>query len=830
MSTRFSQWRNTEYVGLPVESYLQAGLVQDQRIESELQKTSAALAEYKSLQAVGANAEAYQNEIMSGIKGELEALAKENLKSPEALMKMQSIISNPTYVGGLKNIAKNTEYFKLAQKAAKDYEKESGNKINAAPFYKAYQELMTETGDPTKFNPNRFAGLDSVPKYMEIQKEIDDVVGKMKPGTKVWDYKKGIYDIVRTQEELTPDRIANAVKHEFGARKDIQAQLQRNIEYDSYSSGMSTEARGQSLRTAYSTAYDNLTKEVEAYKTNPAAFKAKYKLSSDDEAKQTLAAIENQRREYETFKGLDSTALLAEKSIRDSAVASASLFAYTKESMKKTVNPIDVLNTKLAWQDKKLAEMAKLADGNTATVDMGMEFAMNAPEVEKKIESSDFIRELVGSAGIDIRKYETPEQTAAREQFEKSNPKSNWELFAKQNKKGIFYSTGWGSGINDVKSPQVQKLVADVAAKYGYDPRLSSEKDPVEFLKSVYRKGNHMGVGVINSNFDSDRITKGIATGAGTVYVNGVAVTDASKQTYLNMLNNPTNDSKGINLAKSSTPIISVRLDGKPVANYRDPNTGDLISYELPGELARGMGELSGLMKAKSDPTYGLGKNKPITVTVPGVLTTKGQVPGTAERFTAARLNDGTNNLVMFKDADNPAVQVLGAGAVHKVAAAMADYDINLYNEADKVKLYNKAIQKINDLYQSNLVKDPEGRVSLGESPESKLLQVKNSKGLVTNVKLDKHLFIINRAIDKAEDIVNLHVGIGDPNVMMQNGKGFIKVGGMYSENHVGQQGLKKYGEALTNKDKYKAANAAIIGGGFGENLYLGSDVTDNEE
>ena len=98
MSTRFSQWRNTEYVGLPVDSYLQAGLIKDQRIDTELQKTSAALAEYKSLQAVGANAEAYQNEIMSGIKGELEALAKDNLKSPEALMKMQSIISNTTYV------------------------------------------------------------------------------------------------------------------------------------------------------------------------------------------------------------------------------------------------------------------------------------------------------------------------------------------------------------------------------------------------------------------------------------------------------------------------------------------------------------------------------------------------------------------------------------------------------------------------------------------------------------------------------------------------------------------------------------------------------------
>ena len=120
MSTRFSQWRNTDYVGLPTETYLQSGLIQDQRIDTELQKSSAALAEYKSLQAVGANAQAYQNQIMSDLKTRLEGLAKENLKSPDALMKMQSIIADPTFVGGLKQIAKDTEYFKLAQKAAMD--------------------------------------------------------------------------------------------------------------------------------------------------------------------------------------------------------------------------------------------------------------------------------------------------------------------------------------------------------------------------------------------------------------------------------------------------------------------------------------------------------------------------------------------------------------------------------------------------------------------------------------------------------------------------------------------------------------------------------------
>lgn len=799
MSTRFSQWRNTDYVGLPTETYLQSGLVQDQRIETELQKSSAALAEYKSLQAVGANAQAYQNQIMSELKTRLEGLAKENLKSPDALMKMQSIIADPTFVGGLKQIAKDTEYFKLAQKAAMDYEKESGNRINATPFYRAYNELMNETGDPTKFNATRFAGMESVPKYLEIQKEVDAVIKEMKPGTRVWDYTKGVYDVIKTREELTPDRILNAVQHEFRSRKDIQSQLQRNIEYDSYSSGNSTIERGTELRNGYATAYDNVTRELDSYKTNPTAFKKKYKLSSDEDVQSTIAALENQRKQYDSLRTLDPRTLLAQKAISDSAMASASVFAYTKDSMKQTANPLRVIDYRAMKAQQQIDELTKLANGNTAIVDMGLQFAENAAEVDKKIENNDFIRELIGSAGIDVSKYETPEQTKARLNMERS-PRSNWEALAQQDKKrGIIYSTNWFGNAPDFNNPQLKKLVGDLAQKFGYREGLSSEKNPIDFLKNVYRKGNHMGVGVINSNFDSERITKGIATGAGNVYINNKLVTDAEKTTYLNMLNNPTNESKGINLSKSATPIISVRMDGKPVANYRHPVTGDMISYELPGELSRGMAEVGKLMQAKSDINYGFGKNKPITIEIPGIQTTKGEVPGTAHSFTAARINDGTNNLVMFKDADNPRLVTMGIGLIHKVASAMADYDINKYPDNEKVKLYNKAIEKINSQFESNIKRGSDGNIQLIPGLESTKIQVKNRAGVATWIDLGAHIFIPNRSIDKLEDLGDIKVGIADEQFAIKSGKGYIRVGGTFSENDVGSAGLRKYGQNLIN-------------------------------
>ncbi len=461
MSTRFSQWRNTEYVGLPVESYLQSGLIQDQRIDTELQKTSAALAEYKSLQAVGANAKAYQSQIMSEIKAQMEDLAKQSLKSPEALMKIQQVVSNPTYIQGLKQIAKNTEYFKAAQKAALDYEKESGNKINAAPFYKAYQEMMNETGDPTKFNANRFAGLDSVPKYIEIQKEVNETISKMKPGTKVWDYKKGIYDYVRSEEELSPERILNAVKHEFNNRVDLQTQLQRNIDFESYNLGVSADIRGNQLKETYGKTYNNLTAELESYKTNPAAFKKKYGIQNDEQLKSTVAQLEDQINEYSGLLKMDPRSILTQNAIAKSAIVSGSLYAYKKESLKKTVNPIDVVNAQAAARQKQIDKLDKIAKGSTAMIDMALTFGQDAAVQENKIKDGSYLRELAGSINMDIKKFNIA-----------GGPVRQY--------KGAVADVAGGQGFIDLirgtteaDKKQKQELVSQLAEKYGFKKGVS---------------------------------------------------------------------------------------------------------------------------------------------------------------------------------------------------------------------------------------------------------------------------------------------------------------------------------------------------------------------
>lgn len=792
MSTRFSQWRNTEYVGLPVESYLQAGLVKDQRIETELQKTSAALAEYKSLQAVGANAEAYQNEIMSGIKGELEALAKENLKSPEALMKMQSIVSNPTYVTGLKNIAKNTEYFKLAQKAAKDYEKESGNKINATPFYKAYQELMSESGDPTKFNANRFAGLDSIPKYTEIQKEINDVVAKMNASKRAWDASKGAYIQINSVEELGPKKIQEAVQYEFRNRKDLQAQLARNIDYDSYSTGVSTEARGEQIRLNYEKAYNTTTSQLDEYKKNPAAFIQKYKLGDAKRAEQQIMALQNQQQNYDQLRKLDPGTLVRKELIDNSAYAAGVTFGYIKEDIKKTTDSSVLQQRSFAHQEEMRQRDIKLAAGETAMVNMGAVMNPDASAMESKIKNGDYINEMAAAAGVDPTKY---------------NPSFVNKALAAVGVGGI--KGGMISLLGGTTPNNTKDLVKDIAKKYGYVKGVSSHENEEAFLKDLYQSGNYMPTGFQNANLDPAKVIKSINSAkGGAVYIDNVLVTDKEEKAgFINLLNNGDNKSK-IKLGDTQLATFHLRPDGITVASFRHPDTNALISYEVNDQM---FADIAQITKAKYNndfvkETY----TKPMSVKVSRFFDTQGP-GGPYDEYTAAQVKDGTGNITYFKDARSPVVQAKGRDAIVEVARVLAHNDLSTYTEAQRVDFYNKAIKIINDNYNKSFVKNKQGVLSLDDGVFGRTIQLNDKNNKLVDVVLPANLYIINNKLEFEDDMSgdNFAVGLNRP-LDVRMGKSMLKVGGNESEFMVNQKLFKDRLNRMVDMSKINSSKYVI--------------------
>lgn len=818
MSTRFSQWRNTEYVGLPVESYLQAGLVKDQRIDTELQKTSAALAEYKSLQALGANAEAYQNEIMSGIKTQLEDLAKGNLKSPEALMKMQSIVTNPTYINGLKQIAKSTEYFKIAQKAASDYKKESGNDINSAPFYQAYKELMDETGDASKFNPNRFAGMDSFPKYIEVQEKINSIVKEMKPNTMVWSSKDGGYRRINSIEELTDERIRDAVQYELRNRKDLQTQFARNIQYDALQRGSNISDMGLGIKEEYKGQANELESQLSIYKQDPIGYAKKLKLDPKKLAIQA-ANTEAQIAQLKQLAELDPEAAVNYKYSNDIATGASKLYAYKKDDFSEKADAFQLQQNAFANQRQRdaqaAAEQAALVNGNTAMVNLGIVMGDSAETAEADIKSGEYLRQLAQSTGIDIEQYmpNVPGGKSFMTQlgntfgFNETNLSQDGFMKALGNELGFKPSSSKAPYVNANKQ---KEFIKELAKKWGYNPKINGENNETAFLQNLRRSGEHLGKGVVNLNFDAKRINAALGNMSEiTVLENGEKVTSTeTKQKFLNYLTNAGNETNGVNFSESGVPLITFKF-GEVFANYREPGTNKMISYQLPNDLAKGLQGVKEIMEVAKDRSYGVGiNNRPVSVFVPEQSTTTGA--NGISQYTGARVANGSSALTMFKNAGNKYSREKGKSIIKEVAQAIADKPLDQYNEKETISLYNQAIKYINDKYNSNINLGENGLPVIDRSSgTSNIINVKKS-GNAQNIVLDNHYYIINNGITTLADLENLHVGMAEEK-LIPSGKGFIRIGGTDTENNVLTRAVKAGAETLIKPGTYQPIKPAII-------------------
>lgn len=236
MATRFSRWNNTEYVPLPTDYYQMAIMQQEQMAQKQIDLAQQAMYQFRSLTPASKDAQAYYDQTLQKLNEELQSVGKMNLQTPEALAKINSLISNPQYLNAFRGVARDTENVKLAQKARTDYVKESGNDINAVEILQAMTGMANEQGDASKFNPNRFDNLSVIPKYIEIQPEVDKIIKEMKEKKGYRDFTTNNWVTIEKWEELSADDIRKAVLGQLGSRNDLALQLQRNIKYDAFRS------------------------------------------------------------------------------------------------------------------------------------------------------------------------------------------------------------------------------------------------------------------------------------------------------------------------------------------------------------------------------------------------------------------------------------------------------------------------------------------------------------------------------------------------------------------------------------------------------------------
>lgn len=753
MSTRFSQWHNTEYVPLPVDYYMQAGLQNDQKIEGELQNTTAALASYKALQPIGADAQALHEQVLGNMRSDIEDVAKSNVKSPDAMMRLNSIIQNPTYIGSLSKIAKHAEYYKQASDAAKEYVKKYGNQVNAAPFYEQMQDMANEKGDPNNFNYSRFAGMDAVPAYIETQKEVDDVVSKMKPGSRVWDEVGGKYIVLNSLKELTPERIASAVQHEFRSRTDIKEQLKRNIRWDNLSSGQSMNQRAEYSRGQLRSQIADFDNDVVLAKNDPHAFMQKYGLNHKQDISSAVNELNNRRNLLQGSASLPDDQLIASQYINDAAQSSASVYQISEQSKTHKPDAFELQDRGFAHKEKMMKNM--YTQDNMIVVPTGINGVAPLAD-EHKIDDGSFINELANNIGMTQKQAEEmgfpviPISKKWDFTTAKSNPGGTAQWLEMQKIKNSRPSDkAYYVDMSKATPEQLEKL----ATSYGYNKTMYGNVTPMDFLKSTYRSNAHIEKGIINPNIDRNKLNAVLLSNNVPVYVDGVLGSDADKIKYQGMLNNDKGEKGNANFAKNQSGVIEyVGENATPVVSYNVD--GKKVSFELQGDLGAGLSGLSAGVLASRNKSYGRTEYvDPAVVNVPSAVTNKGAVG--YERWTASRLPNGPD-ITYFKGADSYDNVFKGHNIVNQVAQQLSNFkDLSKHTIEDQMKYINQAVKLINDKYEKSIRQTPNG-ISLDPNINQNI-ELPDGR----TIRISEPIYIINKKFKNLSDYNdNIQVGI----------------------------------------------------------------------
>lgn len=233
MANRYNRWAPTAYVGLPVDYYQQALGVQEQRTAEAIEKIEGMIAHYGAIQPVSADAQALYDQSINQLRTNVEGLVKENLDTPTAQRKINKMFTDPVIVDNLDKVYTDALLAGEARKNLNEYLKKNPA-VNATEYLTAFNKLGQETGDASKFNPNRFRNMGPLVDYYDVNKLIADEVTKLKENES--EIKKIMGDKYITYKEsgVLEDRIRELARDRVLSDPQAYAQFQRNMNYQNY--------------------------------------------------------------------------------------------------------------------------------------------------------------------------------------------------------------------------------------------------------------------------------------------------------------------------------------------------------------------------------------------------------------------------------------------------------------------------------------------------------------------------------------------------------------------------------------------------------------------
>jgi hypothetical protein len=645
MSNRFNQWSPTEYVPMPVDYYQQALGTNESLVQNQVDQAKQSMYALRSVTPTGKNAEALHEQIMNSINSDIEAVGKENLNTPEALSKINSIVSNPQYIGKLRQIYSMTEEAKKAHDTYVKSVETNGNDVNAVGYLKATKSLYGEQGDPSQFNSNLFTGTDVIPKYIEIQPEVDKAIEHMK-ASGYTDVKTGKYITTKEVEQLTPERIKAAAISQLQSRTDLALQLQHNVDYSAFQAGGLDKVVSSKL-PAIQAELDKTNAALTLATKDRNSFARKYGLHGDQIDQAIRYYKELAADGTETLQNIDNPQVQRQILINDSigkhAKASSDLFSYYKEKLNIKADPYELqregaaldLNT---WKQKKAIEFemfTKMANDQTDETQMGTSGALSGSEKDDLVKDKNgtWIKDLGIEGSIGNNGVPTP-FTPEKNQTVGDNMNPMYGAVQE-----YFYPT------DKVDSKHLNEQVINKAKEMGWNGT-SDIKAATDFLHQAWAKNRSVSM---PAYFNPSMDNKSIGTVLSSAF-NGLSISkggsdlvgDDPKRLQVQ------NDIMGFLSDKATSGTVGSTSSFMTTVNprthklsftYTDPRDGQPVYIEMPSGWKRDFGNVEGLTKSILDPNY---KNGSQSVNYGGKPYTLFRLPesGTSEVVGVADTNE----------------------------------------------------------------------------------------------------------------------------------------------------------------------------------------------
>lgn len=679
MSNRFSRWAPTEYVPLPIDYYTQSLVGQEQRVQSSVDTAHNIMTNLRSVTPTGLDAQAYEQQLLAGLTSQLEGMNKQDLKTPEALSKINAILSDPKMLSGFRDIAMMTEDARDSEAAYKEHVKENGNDVNATPYRTAMRTLGAQTGDASKFDKSLFKGTDVMPKYMEVQKEVNDTLKDMKENGYT-DPFIGKFISIKEISSISPERLKRAAVELIKSRKDLMMQSQRNIEYDVFNTGI--EDKGEALKKVAAPAIAEATRDMHNAETALAlakkdrtGFKKKYKVTEEefDKVKNYYQDIYDNGKEI--VEGQDDPETMHQaimmKNMNQSGDASAAIYSVYKEKLDLRENKFELmkLDHELDYEtwrrkhDYELEYLLKLSHSQTEENELGASgplMGVTKEQMDQQINSGTFL-ENFGISGVKIGAGNDVIVNQPLAAFTQNGPLSYLPAGPGYTNPALISAAVHAQKpvVTHDKDAQIMKTAVDMGfdSQDGHAPVSAA----VDFLKTAFTRTHSVAMrSYTNPNLNSEAIARQIGGGFTGIHVSlgGTAIVEGDKMREVIQ-----NDLTGIMADKTMDGNITKHIDFHITMNpyshsaaltYTDPRgSGKQVLVDMPIGMAKDFEAARVINTASLDYKYRGGQSVRVN----------------NEQYGLFRWpNGGVHDVFGFKDADAIAVTKSVSDDVLKLA------------------------------------------------------------------------------------------------------------------------------------------------------------------